>query len=77
MPGSIVEMEDPESESIGKQKGPLYSFSDSFIPNPHFTSSIIDTDFFGYSISSGKFVDGETHYIAGAPRGSYSIGKVT
>ncbi|XP_047741287.1 integrin alpha-PS5-like, partial [Hyalella azteca] len=55
---------------------PPQAFSLDFVPNPVFSPRINDSDYFGYSVSSGTFVRGQLHYVAGAPRGADSRGKV-
>lgn len=86
MTGSVVEMRDAVLQapgSISRKRrqtssgvSPQQAYSLEFVPNPYYTSSIGDSDYFGYAVGSGTFVPGQEHYIGGAPRGAESRGKV-
>ncbi|KAB7502644.1 Integrin alpha-4 [Armadillidium nasatum] len=62
---------------IRRRREASFLYSTRVIPNPFRTSNIQDSNFFGYSVTSGKFSDnGGTYYVGGAPRGASSRGMV-
>ncbi|RXG56799.1 Integrin alpha-PS5, partial [Armadillidium vulgare] len=62
---------------IRRRREASFLYSTRVIPNPFRTSNLQDSNFFGYSVTSGKFSynDG-TYYVGGAPRGASSRGMV-
>ncbi|KAB7502120.1 Integrin alpha-9 [Armadillidium nasatum] len=55
-----------------------FIYSKKIIPNPIRITNIHDNDYFGYSLTSGKFSgkNNQMSYVGGAPRGASSNGMV-
>ncbi|XP_037082382.1 integrin alpha-PS3-like [Pollicipes pollicipes] len=52
-----------------RQLDPSLELSEFHVPNPYHINTVNENDYFGYSVSSGEFLgDGQTYYVAGAPR---------
>ncbi|KAF0295842.1 Integrin alpha-4 [Amphibalanus amphitrite] len=81
--GSVVRLADSEgfspSPNVRRRRAvePPLDLSVYRVPNPYLTAAVHENDYFGYSVSSGEFLgDGQTYYVAGAPRAALGNGKV-